>query len=36
MQCLKGIEIPTDIDDLKNRQIRSSGKLIQIQLRTGI
>nr|QPF96235.1 RNA polymerase beta subunit [Ulva compressa] len=36
MQCLKGIEIPTDIDDLKNRQIRSSGKLIQIQLTTGI
>lgn len=36
MQCLKGIEIPTDIDDLKNRQIRSSGKLIQIQLGTGI
>nr|YP_010020684.1 DNA-directed RNA polymerase subunit beta [Ulva rigida]QOK35603.1 DNA-directed RNA polymerase subunit beta [Ulva rigida]QWL15232.1 RNA polymerase beta subunit [Ulva rigida] len=36
MQCLKGIEIPTDIDDLQNRQIRSSGKLIQIQLITGI
>nr|BBE21054.1 DNA-directed RNA polymerase subunit beta [Ulva ohnoi] len=36
MQCLRGIEIPTDIDDLKNRQIRSSGKLIQIQLTTGI
>ncbi len=36
MQCLKGIEIPTDIDDLKNRQIRSSGKLIQTQLTTGI
>jgi len=36
MQCLKGVEIPTDIDDLQNRQIRSSGKLIQIQLTTGI
>ena len=32
IQCVKGIEIPTDIDDLKNRQVRSSGQLIQIQL----
>ena len=23
IQCVKGIEIPTDIDDLKNRQVRS-------------
>ena len=36
IQCLKGIEITTDIDNLKNRQIRSSGQLIQIQLSTAI
>ena len=36
IQCVKGIEIPTDIDNLKNRQIRSCGQLIQIQLATAI
>ena len=36
IQCVKGIEIPTDIDNLKNRQVRSCGQLIQIQLATAI
>ena len=36
IQCVKGIEIPTDIDSLGERQVRSSGQLIQIQLSTSL
>ena len=36
IKCVKGVEMTTDIDNLKNRQIRSCGELIQIQLATAI
>nr|AOC61621.1 beta subunit of RNA polymerase [Gloeotilopsis planctonica] len=36
MDLLQGVTVSDDIDDLKNRQINSSGKLIQLQLATGL
>jgi DNA-directed RNA polymerase beta subunit len=36
IECQKGTQNPTDIDDLKNRKIRPSGELIQNQFAIGL
>nr|YP_009367547.1 beta subunit of RNA polymerase [Pseudoneochloris marina]ARK14515.1 beta subunit of RNA polymerase [Pseudoneochloris marina] len=36
IELVEGVGIPDDIDDLKNRKIKSSGELIQTQLATGL